>query len=164
MLVKHQGCRKCDTCVDTLLDDVELLRLKAESVEKGNENSSLTFRAHNKLTMLEVEFQQLRTMSEKKSVATLPIMSLQNSINVIRVQVLPGLRLSVEYPIVEKVEELKGLLVSTQEFDRKVEELRVEFEALKKLMEQLDGKKGTTTTTDDEVMSFFVKLNGLKEL
>ncbi len=151
VLVKHQGCRKCDTCVDTLLDDLELLHLKTEGIENGNENSSLlTFKAHNKLTMLEAELKRLKTVSEEKNTATLPILSLQKSINTIRNEVIPDLKASAEYPIVEKVEELKGLLVQTQEFDKKVEELRMEFEALKKLMEQLDAKKGMTT--DDEVV------------
>jgi len=137
--------------VDTLLDDLELLHLKTEGIENGNENSSLlTFKAHNKLTMLEAELKRLKTVSEEKNTATLPILSLQKSINTIRNEVIPDLKASAEYPIVEKVEELKGLLVQTQEFDKKVEELRMEFEALKKLMEQLDAKKGMTT--DDEVV------------
>jgi len=134
--------------VDTLLDDVALLRLKAEGVERGNENSSLTFKAHNKLTLLEAEFRQLQEVSDGKSVAALPLMSLQSSIvaikEAIKENVLPELAASVAYPIVEKVEDLKALLVETQAFDRKVEELRVEFEALKRLIDQLDGLREAT--------------------
>jgi len=130
--------------VDTLLDDVALLKLKAEGVERGNENSSLTFKAHNKLTLLEAEFRQLQEVSDGKSVAALPLMSLQSSIVAIKENVLPELAASVAYPIVEKVEDLKALLVETQAFDRKVEELRVEFEALKRLIDQLDSLREAT--------------------
>lgn len=139
VLVKHQGCHKCDTCVDTLLDDIELLFGVARGIENGNKDSSLTFKAHNKLTGLEKQFMDLKSLKEKKLESSpLPLLSLQNSINGIKEGVLPELRDAIDYPIVEKIEDLKLLLKETQVFDKNVDALRNEFEALKTLMDQLD--------------------------
>jgi hypothetical protein len=68
----------------------------------------------------------------------LPLLVLQNSINQIREHVLPELRDAIDYPVAAKVEDLKLLLVETKVFDKNVDELRNEFEALKTLMDQLD--------------------------
>ena len=68
----------------------------------------------------------------------LPLLVLQNSINQIREHVLPELRDAIDYPVAAKVEDLKLLLVETKIFDKNVDELRNEFEALKTLMDQLD--------------------------
>ena len=68
----------------------------------------------------------------------LPLLVLQNSIDQIREHVLPELRDAIDYPVAAKVEDLKLLLVETKVFDKNVDELRNEFEALKTLMDQLD--------------------------
>ncbi len=51
---------------------------------------------------------------------------------------MPELRDAIDYPVAAKVEDLKLLLVETKVFDKNVDELRNEFEALKTLMDQLD--------------------------
>ena len=148
VLVKHQGCRKCDTCVDTLLDDVELLILKVHGIESGNENSSLTYKAHNKLTLLENEFARLKATKESTALTQIPLLSLQNSIEHIQSIQLPQLKEAISFPIKDKIEPLKSLLAESEEFNRNIALLRNEFDGLESLIKLLENRDEDADSSD----------------
>ena len=145
VLDSHKGCRKCDTCVDTLLDDLDILYLTADSIQNGNKNSSLTFKAHNKVALLEKQFNELNELKDSTESSQLPLQSLQATINDIKDRVMPELEDLVSYPIDEKLANLEELLVETEAFDKNVAELRDDFEILEQLITQLKD-----TNAEDE--------------
>lgn len=137
VLVKHQGCKKCDTCVHTLLDDVEELQMKANSIENGNKDSSLTFKAHNKLVILEDEFEKIKNSIDPNQYDSTPLSNLQRQIQIVQNDIL-GLKLMTEYDINDKIKLLSKLLEDAEMFSNEISELRNKLDVLDKLIDELD--------------------------
>lgn len=126
MLVKHVGCKKCDTCVNTLLDDVAELVVKADGIESGNKDSSLTFKANSKLMKLESDFQAIKDSVDPSQYDQTPLVLLQRSIKTVQNDLL-GLKLMTEYNINDKIKLLTKLLADAELFNKDISDLRHDF-------------------------------------
>ena len=155
-LVKHEGCRKCDTCVDTLLDDTDELFMKADSIENGHRNSSLTYKAHSKLVTLEAEFKRLKSGIPVDSYSNTPLANLQRSINHINTQVLPELMLATSFPIGDKITTIKNLLSEAGLLANDINELRAKIEVLDATIMNLDKKDEAAiyNLTDQQLIKY----------
>jgi hypothetical protein len=143
VLVKQEGCRKCDSCVHTLLDDVEELIMRAEQTEDGNKNSSLTFKAHNKLIRLENEFNSikddyLKLQSDQDFETKIPLINIKKTIERINNVDLPNLKQMTQYPIEDKIKNLNGLVTEADTFNQEINELRMKLDLLDKIINELD--------------------------
>ena len=137
VLVNHVGCKKCDTCVHTLLDDVEGLFIKADGIESGNKDSSLTFKAHNKLVKLESELSLIENSVKKDEYDATPLISLQREIKRIQDD-LKDLKLFTQYNMNDKISNLTNLLDDANSFNKEINELRIKLDILDGIINDLD--------------------------
>lgn len=152
VLVNHVGCKKCDTCVNTLLDDVEELFVKADGIESGNRDSSLTFKAHNKLIKLENEFKLIDDAVDPSQYGNTPLLNLQRSIQSIQNDLL-GLKLMTEYNINDKIKLLTKLLSDAELFNKDINDLRIKLDVLDQIIDELDKEElnDLKNITDDQL-------------
>ena len=152
VLVKHVGCKKCDTCVNTLLDDVEELFVKTSEIENGNKNYSLTFKAHNKLTKLEEELDLVKGSNDPSQYEATPLLSLKRTISQVQ-EDLNSLKLMAEYDINDKIKLLTSLLSDAELFNKDVSGLRLKLDLLDQIIEELDREdlKSFKNITDEHV-------------
>lgn len=137
VLVKHVGCKKCDTCVNTLLDDISELVIKADGIESGNKDSSLTFKAHNKLIKLENEFKIIKESTDSSQYDQTPLLNLQRSIITVQNDLL-GLKLMTEYNINDKIKLLTKLFNEAELFNKDISDLRIKLDILDEIIDDLD--------------------------
>jgi laminin, alpha 3/5 len=138
VLVKHVGCKKCDTCVHTLLDDVEMLFVKADGIESGNKDSSLTFKAHNKLVKLENELSLIENSMNPSEYDSTPLLNLQREIKRIQDD-LKDLKLFTQYDMTDKIANLTSLLDDANSFNKEINELRIKLDILDGIINDLDS-------------------------
>ena len=139
VLVKHVGCKKCDTCVHTLLDDVEVLFLKADGIESGNKDSALTFRAQSKLVKLESEYNFIKDAVSPSQYDSTPLLNLQRAIKAIQSD-LKDLKLFTEYNMNDKIKNLTGLLNDAELFNKDLNDLRMKLDVLDGIIGDLDNE------------------------
>ena len=130
--MKHVGCKKCDTCVNTLLDDVNELVIKADGIESGNKDSSLTFKANSKLAKLESELNAIKESIDPSQYDQTPLVLLQRSIKTVQTDLL-GLKLMTEYNINDKIKLLTRLLADAELFNKDISDLRIKLDILDKI-------------------------------
>lgn len=155
VLVKHVGCKKCDTCVNTLLDDLSELVIKADSIESGNKDSSLTFKANNKLIKLESEFAAIKAAVDPNMFDQTPLVLLQRSIKTVQNDLL-GLKLMTEYNINDKIKLLTHLLNDAELFNKDISDLRIKLDILDKIIDDLDREddKNYKNITDEQLVIY----------
>ena len=136
--MKHQGCKKCDTCIDTLLDDLDILFIKVDGIENGNKNSSLTFKAHNKLIKLENEFKVISDSVDSTTYGSTPLVLLQKQIDNYQKKILPEFQNMLTYPLADKMKAIKALLTDAENFNAEINGLRNKFDALDTVLNQMD--------------------------
>ncbi len=140
VLVKHVGCKKCDTCVNTLLDDVEELFLKTNEIENGNKNYSLTFKAHNKLTKLEEEFNTVKASVDPSQYEIMPLISLRRNIKNVQDD-LTSLKQVAEYDVNDKIKTLTRLLNDAELFNKDVGSLNFKLSLLDQIIEEFEKEE-----------------------
>jgi hypothetical protein len=138
ILVKNQGCKSCDTCVHTLLDDLESLFIKADGIE--NRNSSLMFKANNKLVKLEDEYNQLKSSITPESVTNTAIVNLARTINDIKNNRLPDVYFVTSFQISEKIDSFTEVHQNAIKFADDLSELRIKLDSLNRAIEELDRR------------------------
>lgn len=155
VLVKHVGCKKCDTCVNTLLDDVNELVIKADGIESGNKDSSLTFKANSKLVKLESELNAIKDSIDPSQYDQTPLVLLQRSIKTVQTDLL-GLKLMTEYNINDKIKLLTRLLSDAELFNKDISDLRIKLDILDKIIDDLDREddKNYKNITDEQLLIY----------
>ncbi len=157
--MKHQGCKKCDTCIDTLLDDLDILFIKLDSIEDGNKNSSLTFKAHNKLVKLENEFKLISDSIDPSSYGITSLALFQKQIDNYQRNLLPELQNMLTYPLADKMKAIKTLLADAEEFNAEINSLRNKFDAFDTVLNQMDKSNlDSFRVVTDEELSVYEKL------
>lgn len=153
--MKHVGCKKCDTCVNTLLDDIGELVIKADGIESGNNDSSLTFKANNKLTKLESDFEAVKAAVDPSQYDKTPLVMLQRSIKTVQNDLL-GLKLMTEYNINDKIKLLSKLLGDADLFNKDISDLRIKLDILDKIIDDLDREDDKTykNITDEQLLIY----------
>jgi laminin alpha 3/5 len=136
VLVKHVGCQSCDTCIHTILDDIEELFTKADSIESGNKDSSLTFKAQSKLTKLDKEFSFVKSIDPSQYDSTI-LANLQRTIKQAQKE-LVGLKLMTELDMNEKIKNYTALLNDAEIFNKDLNELRLKLDVLDQIITDLD--------------------------
>ncbi|CAF0881627.1 unnamed protein product, partial [Brachionus calyciflorus] len=140
VLVKHVGCKKCDTCVHTLLDDVSELEMKAHGIQSGNKNSSLTFRAYQKIVKLENDFENIKNSISPSDYETTPLLNLQRQILSVQNDIL-SLKLMTDVDVNEKVKHLTKILSDSELLNKDLGELRVRIDLLDKLLDEIQNEE-----------------------
>ena len=158
VLVNHVGCKRCDTCVHTLLDDVEELLMRTDQIEHGHrKNASLLLSAHGKLLRLEQEFEQatkLVTALEPSQLDSMPLVALGRTIRLVG-EDLSGLKtLANEYDVSNKTRLLTRLLGEAELFNnREIGSLRIKLDLLDQIIDELDRAdfKAVANVTDEQL-------------
>ena len=112
--------------MNTLLEDVAELVVKADGIESGNKDSSLTFKANSKLMKLESDFQAIKDSVDPSQYDQTPLVLLQRSIKTVQNDLL-GLKLMTEYNINDKIKLLTKLLADAELFNKDISDLRHDF-------------------------------------
>lgn len=149
------GCKKCDTCVNTLLDDLGELVIKADGIESGNRDSSLTFKANSKLAKLETDYQAVKAVVDPNKYDQTPLALLQRSIKTVQSDLL-GLKLMTEYNINDKIKLLTKLLGDAELFNKDISDLRIKLDILDQIIDDLDREddKSYKNITDEQLLIY----------
>jgi DNA repair exonuclease SbcCD ATPase subunit len=120
------------------LDDLDILSIKVDGIENGNKDSSLTFKAQNKLVNLEEEFKRLTDNLDPNIHDSLPLIMLQKQIDDHQRNLLPKFQQILALPLADKMKAIKSLLSEAEEFNQEINSLRNKFETLEAVLNQLD--------------------------
>jgi hypothetical protein len=131
--------------VSTLLDDVAELLVKANEIENGNKNYSLTFKAHNKLTRLEDEFSGVKAALDPTTYDSTPLLVLKRSIQSAQDE-LNNLKQMAEYDMSDKVKLLTRLLNEAELFNKDVGSLRFKLSLLDQIIEEFEKEEFTVSS------------------
>jgi len=85
------------------LDDLDILSIKVDGIENGNKDSSLTFKAQNKLVNLEEEFKRLTDNLDPTIYESSPLIMLQKQIDDHQRNLLPKFQQILALPLADKM-------------------------------------------------------------
>lgn len=155
ILRKHKGCEPCDTCVHTLLDDVEELQMRSDEIENGNKNYSLTFKAYNKLTRLEEDFEGVRANVEPSQLESVPLVTIRRNLQQVK-EDLASLKSMAGYDINDKMKILNKMQSEADNCNRDISTLRLKMEMLEQLTSDLEREDiSTFNTISDEQLTYY---------
>lgn len=158
VLVKHQGCKKCDTCVHTLLDDVAELEMKAHGIENGNKDSSLTFKAHQKLVRLETEFENIKASIDPSEYENTPLLNLQRQISSIQNDII-SLKLMTDIDIKGKIKKFEKIHEESEKLNQELGVLRVNIDLLESMLQDIQNEEtDNDNIITDEQMRIYEKM------
>lgn len=120
------------------MDDLDILSIKVDGIENGNKDSSLTFKAQNKLVNLEEEFKRLTDNLDPTIYESSPLIMLQKQIDDHQRNLLPKFQQILALPLADKMKAIKSLLSEAEEFNQEINSLRNKFETLEAVLSQLD--------------------------
>ena len=148
ILVASSGCKECDTCVHTLLDDADQLHEIAEGIE--NRNSSLAVKANSRLTQLETLYNELKSLSIPSNLDEAPLLQLQKRIKKISENQLPDLTF-IPYDIDDKMQKFNITYNEARIFNEQISSLRMRMDEITSLMGALERLKQEPDILDEEV-------------
>ena len=131
---------------------MEVLFVKADGIESGNKDSSLTFKAHNKLVKLENELSLIEGSVSSADYDSTPLLSLQRDIKRIQND-LKDLKLFTQYNMNDKIANLTSLLGDAESFNKDINELRIKLDILDGIISDLDNSDMTDlrNVTDEQL-------------
>jgi len=115
-----------------------MLFVKADGIESGNKDSSLTFKAHNKLVKLENELSLIESSMSPSEYDSTPLLNLQREIKRIQDD-LKDLKLFTQYDMTDKIANLTSLLDDANSFNKEINELRIKLDILDGIINDLDS-------------------------
>ena len=154
-LVKHVGCKRCDTCVATLLDTVDELSMNVDKVARGNERTVLIQDAHTRLQQLADRSEQVRArIANASALDATPFASLHRGIRQAERDVVQLARLVNTSDVSEKMVRMNTLLEQAHAFAKQLNDLRLRLDFLDTILTELDSPALTAPVAelpDDQV-------------